>query len=116
MTANEEKEICREFKEAKDKAEQIDIIAQLRCIERGKVVEVLKKYGFDVPRKKWSRKSKEPETKTENPEHQMPDVVRETIAEKMDKIDQKIKELEPIKREYDELQSQYGLLAQYLCS
>lgn len=113
MTVNEEKEICREFKEAKDKAAQIDIIAQLRCIDRQKVVLVLGKHGFEVPRKKWSRKQKEPETK---PEHQMQDVIREAVAEKLDKIDKRIKELEPVKKEYDGLVKKYELLSQYLCS
>ena len=116
MTVNEEKEICREFKEAKDKATQIDIIAQLRCIDRDKVIVVLKKHGFEVPRKKWSRKQKERKTKSEKAEHQMPDIIREAVAEKLEKIDHRIKELEPVKKEYEELVKKYESLAQYLCS
>ena len=113
MTINEEKEICREFREAKDKALQIEIISQLRCIGTNDVTRILKKYGYEIPRKKWVRKKKEPESKEKQ---EIPDIVKDTIFEKLEKIDKRIKELEPFLKEYETLEKQYKLLAQYLCS
>ena len=106
MTVNEEKEICREFKEAKDKAGMILILSQLKDCKREDIVTVLEKYGFEDPRKKNGKP----------PRPRMPAIVRTSLEEKMEKIDERIKELDPYVKEYLELEKQYKEIAQYLCS
>lgn len=109
MVANE---VCRKYDAAADKAEMIQVLADMNECTKQDIIELLESNGRIVPASRKRGRKKTPKL-VNGP---IPDVVREALAEKMDKIDQRIKELEPIKREYDDLQSQYGLLAQYLCS
>lgn len=56
-----ESEICREYREAKCKAHQVDILAQLNCMEEAEVVDILLKAGekvryFPFPRGKRIRR------------------------------------------------------------
>lgn len=56
-----ESEICREYREAKCKAHQVDILAQLNCMEEAEVVEILLRGGekvryFPFPRGKRIRR------------------------------------------------------------
>ena len=109
MKANE---VCRKYDESADKAEMIRVLADMNECTKQDIIELLESNGRVVPASRKRGRKKTPKL-VNGP---MPDVIREALAEKMDKIDQRIKELEPVKREYDELQSQYKLLAQYLCS
>lgn len=109
MTA---KEICRRYEEAADKAEIIQVLADMEVCTKQDIIELLESNGFIVPASRKRGRKKVPKM-VNGP---IPDVVREALAEKMEKIDQRIKELEPVKKEYDELNNQYQLLAQYLCS
>lgn len=106
------KDICRRYNESADKVEMIQILADTEECTKQDIIELLESNGCVVPsgRKKGRRKI----PKLVN--GPIPDVIREALAEKMDKIDQRIKELEPVKKEYDNLKDQYELLAQYLCS
>lgn len=110
MSENKEKEICREYRQSKDKAEKVDILAQLNDCSREEIVAVLEKNGFDIPPKKWTRKNKVPKEKKEDAlntvKNPMPESVKEALIEKMEFIDLQIKQLE----------SQYIEIANYLCS
>ena len=109
MVANE---VCRKYDAAADKAEMIQVLADMNECTKQDIIELLESNGRVVPASRKRGRKKTPKL-VNGP---MPDVIREALAEKMDKIDQRIKELEPVKREYDELVEQYELLAQYLCS
>lgn len=43
-----ELEICKEYRTAKDPAEQIEVLAQLNQVPPGKIIEILKKNGVSV--------------------------------------------------------------------
>lgn len=109
MTA---KEMCRKYDESADKAEMIQVLADIEECTKQDIIELLENNGRTVPSSRKKGRKKVPKL-VNGP---IPDVVREALAEKMDKIDQRIKELELVKREYDDLKDQYELLAQYLCS
>ena len=109
MTA---KEICRKYDESADKAEMIQVLADIEECTKQDIIELLECNGRIVPAERKRGRKKVPKL-VNGP---IPDVIREALAEKMEKIDQRIKELEPVKKEYDELNDQYKLLAQYLCS
>ena len=89
------------------------MLADVNECTKQDIIELLESNGRVVPASRKRGPKKKAPKLVNGP---MPDVIREALAEKMDKIDYRIKELEPIKREYDELKSQYELLAQYLCS
>lgn len=110
MTA---KEICRKYDETADKEEMIQILADVEGCTKKDIMELLKNNGRSVPViKKPGQKRKVKKEVLDS----LPEVVKEAIADKLDIIDSRIKELEPLKYEYDNLKEQYELLAQYLCS
>lgn len=109
MVANE---VCRKYDAAADKAEMIQVLADMNECTKQDIIELLESNGRVVPASRKRGRKKTPKL-VNGP---IPDVVREALAEKMDKLDQQIKELEPVKNEYDRLVEQYELLAQYLCS
>lgn len=94
MTVIEEKNICRQFKEAKDKLGMILILSQLNDCKREDIVEILEKHGYEDPRK--AEKKQKPK---------MPESVRVALIEKMESIDSKIKELE---KQYKEISAYLG--------
>ena len=104
------KEICRKYNESADKVEMIQILAEVNVCTKRDIIELLKNNGCEVPEECLSGKKKSAK------KNQMPDVVKEALAEKMDRIDKRIKELEPYKQEYDELERNYKEIANYLCS
>ena len=110
MTA---KEICRKYEESADKEKMIQVLADMEVCTNQDIVELLENNGFVVPASRKRGPKKKAPKLVNGP---MPDVIREALAEKLDKIEQRIKELEPFKKEYDELKDQYELLAQYLCT
>ena len=95
MTVSEEKDICRQFKEAKDKSGMVLILSQLNDCSREDIVAILKKHGFEDPRKTDKRKTKST----------MPDSARNALVERMETIDCMIKELE---KEYKEIAAYIG--------
>lgn len=101
-----ESEIVREFREGKDKKQQVKILADMNGCSYDEIVEVLRKQGIDVSgveRKKRGRQSiKEKETLVPAEEKKsdmaagvpaetikpamaagLPDIVRETITQRM---------------------------------
>lgn len=104
------KDICRRYNESADKVEMIQILADTEECTKQDIIELLKSNGCEIPaERKRGRKKKSQKME------QMPDIVREALAEKMEKLDQRIKELEPYKKEFDKLESQYKEIADYLC-
>lgn len=95
MAVIDEKEICRNFKEAKDKAGMILILSQLNDCSREEIIQVLEKNGFEDPRKNDKKK----------PKVQMPETVKNALVEKMEFIDRQIKELE---KQYKEIATYIG--------
>lgn len=49
MSEQKELDICKEYREAKNKSEQIEILAQLNCCDVEEIKEILKKHGYEVP-------------------------------------------------------------------
>ena len=91
---------CREYREAKDKKKQIDIIAdQLPGMSRDDVIKVLVDCGeMEPPAEKPKRQpSKKPGAVPE-----MPEPVKDALFARMDAIDREIKPLEDQRKELDE--------------
>lgn len=99
------KDICRKYNESADKAEMIQVLADLEGCTKRDIIELLKANGCDIPPKFLRGKKKSI----------MPDVVKEALCEKMEKIDCRIKELEPYRQELESLERQYQEIATYLC-
>lgn len=85
-------DICRSYREAKNKREQIKILADLNCTSKEEILKVLVDCGEEVPT---PAKRKKP---TEKPN--IPDAVYTAITERMDVLNAVIAETE---REYKEL-------------
>ena len=71
-----EEEIVRNFKQAKNKREQIKILADLNCTSRGEIEETLKKNGVskeELPAKPGRKAKKE----------EIPEAVREACGKEM---------------------------------
>ena len=95
-----DRDICRNYREAKDKKKQIDIIAdQLPGMDRDDVIKVLVDCGeMNPPAEKPKRQpSKKPGTVPE-----MPEPVKDALFARMDAIDREIKPLEDQRKELDE--------------
>lgn len=93
-------DICREYREAKDKEKQIDIIAdQLNGMTREDVIKVLVDCGeMEPPAEKPKRQpSKKPGAVPE-----MPEPVKDALFARMDEIDREIKPLEDQRKELDQ--------------
>lgn len=97
MATIDEKEICRQFREAKDKAGMVLILSQLNDCSREVIVDVLEKNGFEDPRKTQKKKPK--------PINKIPDAVYKVLTDRMDFIEVQIKSLE----------NEYQEIADYLC-
>lgn len=99
------KDICRKYNESADKSEMIQVLADLEGCTKRDIIELLKANGCEIPQKCLRGKKSI-----------MPDVVKEALCEKMEKIDSRIKELEPYRQELESLERQYQEIANYLCS
>ena len=106
-------EICKKYNESNNKREMIKVLADMESCTKEDIIELLVHNGCEIVRETRGRKAKA--SVVEQVKEPMPDIVREALAEKMDKIDQRIKELEPVKRELEELEKKYKQLANYLC-
>ncbi len=97
MATIDEKEICRQFKEAKDKAGMILILSQLNDCSREEIVQTLEKNGFEDPRKTQKKNQKQV--------NKIPDAVCKVLTERMELIEVQIKILE----------NEYKEIADYIC-
>ena len=106
-------EICQKYNQSNNKREMIKVLADMESCSKEDIIELLEHNGCEIVRETRGRKSNN--SKADQKKAVMPDIVREALAEKMDRIDQRIKELEPFKREYEKLESQYKEIAEFLC-
>lgn len=88
-------EICRNYREAKNKREQIKILADLNCTTKEEILKVLLDCGEKVPAPK-TKKSTKPD---------IPDAVYTAITERMDVLNAVITKTE---KEYRELATFIG--------
>ena len=85
-------EICRNYRYAKNKAEQVQILAELNAIDRSKVIDILIQGGEKVRIPVLGRKNRAV--------HEMTDEEYiKALFKRLDTIDEKIRSLE---REYKE--------------
>lgn len=105
-----ENEIVRSYRESKNKKQQIGILADMNCCEPEQIKEILKKNGVDLRGGNYRAKKEEapkenakaappiPKRKIEIPEEQivkdkLPRIVRKTLEEDLDFIEEQLKEL-----------------------
>jgi hypothetical protein len=104
-----ENEIVRSYRESKDKKQQIGILADINCCKPEQIKEILKKNGVDLRGGNYRAKKEETpkeetmkenvlERKIEIPEEQivkdkLPRIVRKTLEEDLDFIEEQLKEL-----------------------
>lgn len=101
MTPNE---ICRDYRSAKNKREQIKILADLNCTSTEEIIKVLVDCGEMAPPKK------KPAKRTESEPVKMPEMseaVADVLFQRMEELDKLIKPLEdqlkPLQREYTDI-------------
>lgn len=86
-----ENEIVRNYREAKNKREQVTILADFNRCEKEEIVDILLKNGVDqkeLPRKRKPRKKPEEERKA----HSATDTVASILAQRVMEIDKKLSE------------------------
>lgn len=98
-------EICREYRMAKDKDKQIEIIADQCGLRKDEIIKVLVDCGeMKAPAEKSKGKTKAAK-KSEEPV--VPAIVLDIIYHRMDELNEKIKpledELKPLKAEYEQI-------------
>lgn len=86
MTINE---ICRNYRESKDKPEQIKILADLNCTNTDEIEKILVDCGEKVQQPPKTNRGKK---KTENAI--MPTLVEEILGRELEQLDAQIKVLE----------------------
>lgn len=101
MTPNE---ICRNYRYAKDKKEQIKILADLNCTSKDEIIKVLVDCGeMEQPEEATKRKVK----KKAEPLKEIPDAVANTLFARIDELEKLIKpiedQLKPLQNEYNEI-------------
>lgn len=99
MTINE---ICRDYRESKNKAEQIKILADLNCTDTGEIEKILVDCGEKVEQPpKTNRGKKKSDTSV------MPSLVEEILCKELEELDAQIKPLEaqlkPLVAKYQEI-------------
>ena len=99
--------IVRNYREAKNKREQITILADLNRCEKEEIVEILLKNGVDqkeLPRKRKPRKKPE-----ESSKHLPVDTVVSVLAQRVKEIDKELQEhsavVESLEREKEDIVS-----------
>ena len=100
-------EICREYRLAKDKKEQIKILADENCTTQEEIIKVLLDCGeMEAPEETTKPKTNKPK---QAKQPYVPDAVKEILCRRMDELDKAIKpledQLEPLKIEYKEIAS-----------
>ena len=99
-----DRDICREYREAKDKKKQIDIIVdQLPGMDRDDVIKVLVDCGegtqIGIQRLSWGIQCIDAILLTVQ---EMPEPVKDALFARMDAIDREIKPLEDQRKELDQ--------------
>lgn len=92
-------EICREYRLAKNKKEQIGILADLNCTTKEEIIKVLVDCGEEKP----PRKRKEKQA--------MPEEVAAILCSRMDELDVQIK---PLEKQLNLLKEEYKAIAGFL--
>lgn len=99
--------IVKNYREAKDKREQINILADLNCCSKEEITEILLKNGVDqreLPRKRKPRKKPE-----ESRKHSAIDTVVSVLAQRIKEIDKELQEhgevIETLEREKEDIVS-----------
>lgn len=113
-----EKEICKRYREAKDKRLQIGILAELNATSKEFIKEILER-GGEMGRPKLKaelpKQAAGDETEKRVP---MPDIVKETIQFGIDALDVKITELEAehkaISESLEELRKKKRSIEEYM--
>lgn len=97
MTPNE---ICRNYRQAKDKKEQIKILADLNCTSKDEIIKVLVDCG-EMEAPKQTSKPKESAKKQTVEIQKLPEPVAHALFARIDEIDKLIKPLEVQRNELD---------------
>ena len=79
-------EICKEYREAKNKKRQITILADQNLCKRADIIKILIEAGEDMG----CMKLKEDENKKEPQASSIPQAILDALYEKLDAIDQEI--------------------------
>lgn len=102
-----ESEIVRNYREAKNKREQVTILADLNGCEKEEIIEILLRNGVDqkeLPRKRKSSKKLEANSK-----HLPVDTVISVLAQRVKEIDKELQEhsavVEALEREKEDIVS-----------
>ena len=102
MTKNE---ICRNYREAKDKPEQIKILADLNCTSVAEIEKILADHGEKVEQSPKSNRGKKAEAKGEAVV--MPARVEEILHAELERLEEQMKPLEaqfkPLTEKYEEI-------------
>ena len=102
MTINE---ICRSYREAKDKPEQIKILADLNCTSVTEVEKILADHGEKVEQSPKSNRGKKAGAKTEVVV--IPALVEEILHAELEHLEEQMKPLEaqlkPLAEKYEEI-------------
>lgn len=108
-----ENEICREYRTAKNKKQQIYILADLNCCKPQEIMNVLIDNGEAIqPRKKRKIPDKESLSKQEKQKTTgLPPEVEGALYEKLDSLDKEIKEIE---RQLEAKQAHYKCISDFI--
>ncbi len=88
-------EICRNYRQAKDKREQIKIIADLNCTSKDEIIKVLVDCGEMEPREIRTKKTAKKQAA------ELPEPVAHALFARIDELDKLIKPLEDQRNEID---------------
>lgn len=94
-------EIVKSYKESKDKRHQIEVLADLNCIDKDAIRAILYDAGVPLPGKPKAQikkpietvEKKELEEPKEEPKNFLPGVIRDQLMKDADDIDKQIDEL-----------------------
>ena len=109
MTDNE---ICRNYREAKNRPEQIKLLADMNCTTVDEIKKILVAKGELVVAPPKTNRGKKPQEKPKQAEENpktvaIPDAVMETLAAELDALDMQISltkaKLEPLVDRYNEI-------------
>ena len=88
-------EICRNYRQAKDKREQIKILADLNCTNKDEIIKVLVDCGEMEPREIRTKKTAKKQAA------ELPEPVAHALFARIDELDKLIKPLEDQRNEID---------------
>lgn len=87
-------EICKEYREAKNKSQQIEILADLNLCTKEDIVKLLKDEGEEVAVRKPRKQRQQKKVVAPVINTSIPDFVLDALYEKLERIDREIKEKE----------------------